>query len=104
MDKNVEQTLGERVRAARAARQITLRSFASRLSISPSHLSNIEHDRVVPEPEVIRRIALSLEEDEHELFALAGRLMPDAVRTLVATARVDPKFFRSMIERLGGVR
>src|SRR5688572_219066 len=38
LDKNTQETFGGRVRAARTSRQITLRSFAKRVNVSPSHL------------------------------------------------------------------
>jgi transcriptional regulator with XRE-family HTH domain len=102
LHQNSDESFGCRIRASRLNKQVTLRSFAKRLGVAPSHLSNIENGGVIPDADVIRRIATELEEDVDELFALAGKLTPEAIRAFTRTARTDPKFFRSMVERLGG--
>lgn len=102
MEVNNSATFGARVRTVRLGKRITLRELAKRLGISPAFQTQIEKDQSVPTSELIERIAKELELDANELCGLAGKLTPDAQRTLSRLARRDPKIFRSMIERMGG--
>lgn len=102
MASNNSSTLGYFVRSTRLERHITLRAFAKRMQISPSHLSAIEQDQTVPAVALIERMAQALEVDADMLCALAGKLTPAVQKVLTRTARTDPKFFRTMIERIGG--
>jgi repressor LexA len=68
------KTLGERIRDARVKRGLKLRPFATRLKISPTHLSDIENDRRIPSEELLREIARELAMDFDTLMNLAGRL------------------------------
>jgi transcriptional regulator with XRE-family HTH domain len=104
LHQNNDEDFGGHVRASRLSKHVTLRAFAKRLGIAPSQLSNIENGLLVPDPDVIRRIATELEEDVDQLFALAGKLTPEAIRAFTRAARSDPKFFRSMVERMGGAQ
>lgn len=53
-------TLGVRIRTARAASGDTLRGFARRLGVSPSLISQIERDRVMPSVATLYAIASEL--------------------------------------------
>jgi transcriptional regulator with XRE-family HTH domain len=68
------KTLGERIREARVAHGFKLRPFAKKLEISPTHLSDVEHDRRVPSEELLGEIARELDLDFDTLMNLAGRL------------------------------
>jgi transcriptional regulator with XRE-family HTH domain len=57
--------LGQEVRRLRLEAGDTLRGLAKKLSISPAHLSDIEHDRRRPSENLLRRIA-------HELRAVGA--------------------------------
>jgi transcriptional regulator with XRE-family HTH domain len=52
--------LGQEVRRRRLAADITLRGLAARLSISPAHLSDIEHNRRRPSEKLLKKIAHEL--------------------------------------------
>jgi transcriptional regulator with XRE-family HTH domain len=101
---NTKGTLGSVIRDARLNRQITLRAFAKQIGVSPALETQIEKDRTVPSGEVIQRIAAALELDEDALCGLAGKLTASAQRIFSRVARSDPKFFRTMLDRIGGAR
>ena len=67
-------SLGELIRETRVARGFKLRPFAKLLRISPTHLSDVEHERRVPSEEVLGDIARELDLDFDVLMNLAGRL------------------------------
>lgn len=102
MGLDSSKTFGEVVRAARKNRGATLRAFAAELTISSSLLSLIEQDAHIPPKELIVRMATALEEDADVWCGMVGKLTPSAERSLARLARKDPKFFRGMLERLGG--
>ena len=80
MDKMSNQTLGEIIREARIAKEMSLREATKLLGITPSYLSDIENDRRVPAEEVLRNIAKLLDLDFDHLMALAGRFGDNAER------------------------
>lgn len=79
---NSEKTLGGVIRDARVAAGISLRAFASGVSITPSYESDIENDRRIPSEDVLKKIAASLSLDYEELMALGGRFGENAERYL----------------------
>ena len=75
------KTLGETIREARIARH-KLREFARLLSVSPTHLSDVEHDRRIPSEDLLSRIAQHLDLDLDILMGAAGRMPEDTLRLL----------------------
>ncbi len=73
-----EKPFGERVRALREARKITLRRFAGTVGMSPTYLSKVERGEFPPPgEEKVLAIAEALQQDPDELLALAGRVASD---------------------------
>lgn len=70
----VPRSLGETIRTAREAKDVSLRELARRLDLSPSYLSDIENDRRVPAEDVLRRLAGHLLLESNDLLSRAGRL------------------------------
>lgn len=68
------RTLGEVLRDARVAADLTLRDLAKKLAITASYISDIENDRRVPSEDVLERIASELKLKFDELMARAGRV------------------------------
>ena len=97
-----KDSLGMRIRSIRLKNQITLRELARRLGISPALQTLIETDRNVPDSELITRIAKELRLDADELCAIAGKITQEMTEKLARIARKDPKFFRTMVNRIGG--
>ena len=94
-------TLGVRIRTARVASGDTLRGFARRLGVSPSLISQIERDRVMPSVATLYAIANELGVSMDELIhdePTSGARQPRTRRSLVQ--RHDT---RSAISLSGGV-
>ncbi|HXG44989.1 MAG TPA: helix-turn-helix transcriptional regulator [Gemmatimonadales bacterium] len=97
----VRETLGERVRRARLQADLSLRELARRLKITPSYLSDIEHDRRVPSEPVLRAISHELSLDVDELITLSGRLGEEAERYLRQSPAAATLLRRISQSRLG---
>ncbi len=95
------KTLGERIRAARVELGFKLRPFAKKLNISPTHLSDIEHDRRVPSEELLGEIARELSLDFDELMKLTGRL-GDRAKRYAQEEPAAAALFRKLSEKKAG--
>lgn len=73
-NKPSRATLGQQIRDARVAADLTLRELARRIERAPSYLNDIEHDRRIPSEVVLRTIAAELKLDTDLLLAAAGRV------------------------------
>lgn len=86
-------TFGEWLRHTRnTVIPLSLRELAKAVDISPSYLSDIEHDRRVPGEEVLHELADALGIPREECIARSGRLGYDTERYL----RVHPNAVRLM--------
>lgn len=56
----MNESLGFELKRLRTAAGLTLRTFATKVGISPAHLSDLEHDRRRPSPALITRLASAL--------------------------------------------
>ena len=93
-------TFGQTVRALREARQISLRTFASSIGMSPTYLSKVERDDFAPPgEEKIVAIANALDQDADELLALAGRVASD----LPPIIRQHPKAMATFLRASKGL-
>ena len=81
-NSTASRSLGDVLRDARVAANLTLRELAKQLDIAPSYLSDIENDRRIPAEEVLQTIATHLHLPFPDLMALAGRIGDDAERYL----------------------
>jgi transcriptional regulator with XRE-family HTH domain len=99
-------TLGTRIRSARVAADITLRGFARRLGVSPSLISQIERDRVMPSVATLYAIASELGFSMDELFSEAPAPAGSRVGWNGAGRRspVQRHHTRNAISLAGGVR
>lgn len=79
---NTSGGLGDVLREARVAADLSLRDLAKRLGITPSYISDIENDRRVPSEDVLRLLANELKLDFDQLMAMAGRVGDQAERYL----------------------
>jgi transcriptional regulator with XRE-family HTH domain len=71
-------TFGQVLREARLARGITLRKYAALVGISPTYLSQVEHDNIdPPTAERVNKMANLLGANVDEWTALAGRVPED---------------------------
>ena len=110
MSKNADQSLGEVLRDARVAKDMSLRALAGQLDITPSYLSDIENDRRIPAEDVLASLSGALGLDFDDLMALAGRFGEEAERYLrkqptavklfrrISAANLDEDQLRAMID------
>ena len=74
-------TFGAVIRARREAAGMTQKEAASRLSLSPQYLNDIEQGRRNPPPDrTLEQVAQALDIPADYLYFLAGRLAPDMWR------------------------
>lgn len=89
-------TFGERVRAARKAKALDLRSLAGRLGVHFTYLSKVENDRLDfgdgPGEQLILKLAEALDADADELMLLAHRI-PERIKERVLAR---PEAFRRL--------
>lgn len=72
-------TFGERLRALRKAKKLTLRTLAEAAGVDFTYLSKIENDKAgySPGADTIRALATMLEVDPLELLKLADKVPPE---------------------------
>lgn len=88
---------GERIRALRLAKGMTLREFARLLEVSPTYVSQIEQDKYAPPAEErVLRMAEILDQDADELLALAGRVADDLPEIIRRHPRELATFLRTV--------
>ncbi len=97
---NTSGGLGDVLRDARVAANLSLRDLAKKLEITPSYLSDIENDRRVPSEEVLRQLATELKLDFDHLMAMAGRVGEQAERYLKQHPAAGTLFRRISDKRL----
>lgn len=79
-------TLGGALSALRESEEESLAVFAERLSISRTHLSDIEHGRRAVSPERASKFAKALKQNEAQFVRLA---LQDQIRNAGLQLRVD---------------
>ena len=74
----MQQSLGDLINQERRKRKLSLRQLVERVkkedgsSITPQYLNDIEFNRRIPSPYVLRELARELDQDPDMFFALAG--------------------------------
>lgn len=95
--------VGERIRAARLDRQISLRSFAAEMDLSPSYFSKVERGEALAGTTTYERICARLELDPKELLQDLGLIDSETQRLFEeqyrANAREVEGLLRKMAER-----
>ena len=72
------RNFGQMLREKRLAKGYSLRSFAKRVDVSPTYLSQVEQDNVdPPTADRVKRMAELLGENPDQWIALAGRVPED---------------------------
>ena len=73
-----QDSFGRLLRERRIAKQISLRKFAELVGVSPTYLSQVEQENVMPPTaDRVKRMAELLGENSDEWIALAGRVPED---------------------------
>ena len=104
---------GEKVRALRTAKGLSLRALGQRLGVSYAYISKVENGKLAfgdyPSEDLIRRLAAALDADEDDLLLLAEKIpepirrrffeRPDAFRQL---ARLDDQRLNRVLAFING--
>lgn len=73
-----QPTFGHVLRHSRLAKKYSLRKFAELVGVSPTYLSQVEQDNVMPPTaDRVKRMAELLSENPDEWIGLAGRVPED---------------------------
>ena len=95
--------LGDRLRAARTARGLSLRALAEKLGVSPSLISQVERGRARPSVNTLYAMARALDVSLDELLFVDARPSPlgDAPRTAPTAPAADtgPRVPRRAVQR-----
>jgi transcriptional regulator with XRE-family HTH domain len=79
--------LGDVVRRSREELGLSVRQIALRVGVHHATLSRMEAGEQRPTPETLQKLALVLELDEADLFALAGYRLPERLPAFPAYLR-----------------
>jgi transcriptional regulator with XRE-family HTH domain len=95
------ETIGQRIKRERLARELTQRQLAEMVDVGVPHISKIEADRENPGEPLLTRLADVFELDADELFLVARRLPDDLAEDLAADPAAALALFRTMRGRRG---
>src|SRR5437763_1422986 len=87
-------TLGEYVRRLRRARRWGLQELASATGLSVSHLSRIENDSAVPNPDTVVKLAIALEGELERMLEMADCLPREILERLIRRAEAESPALR----------
>jgi transcriptional regulator with XRE-family HTH domain len=102
--RDLDASVGQRLRERRTQTELSLRELARRLGISPSALSQIETGKSRPSVSTLYAIVSELGLSLDELFAAAPAPAPSASVPAPRTALVQRSGSRSVIDLESGVR
>lgn len=89
----MDQTFGNRLRAARKDKRYSQRELAALVKIDYTYLSKLENDRAdyPPKQDVIEALAQHLELDPEDLSYLAGRISAEDAKVVQELAKTHQK-------------
>ena len=90
-----ETTLGEKISALRAEQRIGLRELGRAVGVTAMHISNLEKGKSMPSPELVQKLAKTLDANLDELLYLADQVDPDVVDVIQSNPYSVPNFLRS---------
>lgn len=93
-------TLGDRIRELRNAKKqedphFSQRKFSEMLDLSPTYLSRVEGDELIPAAETIKKIAIALGTNPDELLALAEKVDPELNGIILERPKAMAAFLRT---------
>jgi transcriptional regulator with XRE-family HTH domain len=90
-----QQTFGKELRKIRTKRGFTLRKFAEAVGVSPTYLSQVEQENVMPPTaDRVKRMAELLGENPDEWIGLAGRVPDDLPEIIQRQPTEMPELLR----------
>lgn len=90
-----KQSLAERIKQIRTERKMGIRELGRAVDVTGMHISNIEKGKTKPSPELLKKIAVVLEENVDELQYLADQVDPEVVEVIHSNPTAVPSFLRS---------
>jgi transcriptional regulator with XRE-family HTH domain len=93
-------TLGKFLYLKRREARLPLRELADRLAISISHLSDIEHDRRFPSPELLAKIAKQFRVPLLDMKRFDGRIRISDLKRIVDDCPALRVVFKRMIDEV----
>lgn len=99
MSKNAPKSLGERIRELRESRDLSLREFGKKLSLSAAFLSDVELGRRHPSDKVLESMARILGATFEELKTLDNRPAVQDLKRLVAQNPAYGFAFRKVMDK-----
>lgn len=92
---NPQVSFGRLLRERRIAKKYSLRKFAELVGVSPTYLSQVEQDNVMPPTaDRVKRMADLLGENSDEWIALAGRVPEDVPEIIHKQPTEMPQLLR----------
>ena len=88
-------TLAERMKELRAAKNLGIRELGRAVGVTGMHISNIEKGKSTPSPELIQKIAKTLDANVDELQYLADQVDPEVVEVIHNNPYAIPALLRS---------
>ena len=93
-------TLGDRIRELRNAKKLedprfSQRGFSEMLNLSPTYLSRVEGDELIPAADTIKRMAVALGTNPDELLALAEKVDPELNGIILERPKAMAAFLRT---------
>lgn len=82
-------TLGQLIKDCRQKKGLTVRGFAATIGVQPPFVTDIEADRRRPGPEVLSKIAETLDLPLEQLQALDPRISPEVKQWMDTEPRVS---------------
>lgn len=107
-------SLGEYVRRLRRSKRWELQDVARESGVSLSHLSRIENDHAIPNPETVVKLVAALDGNLDQMLQLANNLPKEILERLVGSTeaanrgrlrttggeRPDPGFIKALVDEM----
>jgi transcriptional regulator with XRE-family HTH domain len=88
-------SLGKKIKELREEKHLSIRELGRRADVTGMHISNLEKGKVNASPELVSKIAATLEANTDELLHLANRIDPEVVKVIQKNPMAVPSFLRS---------
>ena len=91
----VKPRFGKKIKDLRLTQNIGLRELGRLINVSAMHISNLEKGKVMPSPDLVKRLASQLDADIDELLHLAKLIDPQIAEVIQDNPFKVPNFLRS---------
>ncbi|MGH4012987.1 MAG: helix-turn-helix domain-containing protein [Pseudonocardiaceae bacterium] len=88
MEHKTAQQFGVYIRRLRTEQKLSIRELANKAGIDSGGLTRLEHDKVSPQPNTLKALAIALQVPLADLFAMAGYVTPYDLPSIAPYLRV----------------